>query len=154
MGEAGSYVLVLHLVREAEISIGRLRTFSFPSGYYLYVGSARGPGGVEARLARHLRKRKQARWHIDYLLRETRVVEIWKASSRERLECLWARTLLRLPGARALPSGFGSSDCSCPSHLIHFPSPPSFHAFSSQLRASGLKPSPAREISGDSRESQ
>ena len=46
----GAYALVLHLERKEEITVGRLGTFAFPAGYYLYAGSALGPGGLEARL--------------------------------------------------------------------------------------------------------
>jgi len=146
MEQTGTYILVLHVGQETETSIGRLGTFNFPSGYYLYAGSARGPGGLKARLARHLRERKQSRWHIDYLLREARVVEIWKASSPQKLECLWAQALLRMPGARIPVYGFGSSDCGCPAHLIYFTSLLSFHTFARQLEALGAGPPVHREV--------
>jgi Uri superfamily endonuclease len=146
MGQAGTYILVLQMTRKTEVTIGRLGTFIFRSGYYLYVGSAGGPGGLEARLARHLRKEKPLRWHIDYLLREASLVEIWKAPSTEKLECRWTQALLRMPGARTLAYGFGSSDCNCPSHLIYFPSRPLFQDFSSQLGALGPQLSLHREI--------
>jgi Uri superfamily endonuclease len=116
---AGSYVLVLCLDRYTTIAVGRLGTFSFPAGYYCYAGSARGPGGLPARLARHLRKRKNLHWHIDYLLERTSIVEIWHAQSPERLECVWARALLSLTGAQVSFRGFGSSDCSCLTHLLY-----------------------------------
>ncbi|TKJ27714.1 MAG: hypothetical protein CEE40_12910, partial [Chloroflexi bacterium B3_Chlor] len=110
----GTYVLVLHMHREATMSIGRLGSFRFPTGYYLYVGSARGPGGLEARVARHLRRRKQPHWHADYLLRKATAVEIWKAPSTKKLECLWADAMLSMPNAKKHVRGFGSSDCGCP----------------------------------------
>ena len=47
----GIYALVLHLEHREEITVGKLGTVTFPAGYYLYVGSALGPGGLEARLA-------------------------------------------------------------------------------------------------------
>ncbi len=137
MAQPGTYVLVLLVTREAQISIGRLGSFNFPPGYHLYAGSARGPGGLKARLTRHLSGRKQVRWHVDYLLREAKVVEVWTAPSPDKLECLWAQALLRMPGARISVSGFGSSDCGCPTHLVYFSSPPSFHAFVQRLQASG-----------------
>ena len=129
MGEKGTYALVLHLGRQEEIAIGKLGTFVFPAGYYLYLGSALGPGGLEARLARHRRRGKRPRWHIDYLLERAAPVEVWSVASGRRLECLWARAARELPGARIPVPGFGSSDCRCPSHLVHFaarPSPPLF----------------------------
>jgi len=44
------------------------RVFAIPRGVYLYVGSARGFGGLKARVARHLRAVKKVHWHVDYLL--------------------------------------------------------------------------------------
>ncbi len=148
MGQVGSYVLVLRLDRKTKITIGRLGTFNFPRGYYLYTGSAKGPGGLEARLARHLSQQKQMRWHIDYLLREARVVEIWRISSRKKLECLWAQTLLRMTGAKTPASGFGSSDCTCPTHLIHFASLPCIHTFVRELPGSAAAGSLHRQVLG------
>ena len=34
-------------------------------GCYVYAGSARGPGGIRARVRRHLRPDKTPHWHID-----------------------------------------------------------------------------------------
>jgi len=53
--EPGTYALLLKLDKQERITVGRLGTFDFPAGYYLYVGSALGPGGLQARLARHRR---------------------------------------------------------------------------------------------------
>lgn len=115
----GTYLLLLQLEEDREIAIGRLGTLYFPHGYYLYLGSARGPGGLQARLARHRRKAKEPRWHIDYLLFYAHLIEIWAVESDERLECLWAQQLARFsPGWPT--AHFGSSDCRCPSHLFHF----------------------------------
>jgi len=63
----GTYILVLHLA--APRHIGRFGTFAFPAGYCLYVGSAFGPGGLEARIDRHRRARKKPYWLIDHLRR-------------------------------------------------------------------------------------
>jgi Uri superfamily endonuclease len=56
-------ILVLHPLR---LRVGALGEFDFPAGQYLYTGSAR--RNLEARIARHLRRDKPLRWHIDYLL--------------------------------------------------------------------------------------
>jgi len=115
----GTYALVLHLECGKEISIGKLGTFTFLAGYYLYVGSALGPGGLEARLTRHHRRDKKLRWHIDYLLEHVQLVEVWSAASTDRMECLWVQVAQELPGSEIPVPGFGSSDCRCPSHLIY-----------------------------------
>ena len=124
----GTYALVLHLKGREEITVGKLGTFAFPAGYYLYVGSALGPGGLEARLARHCRRDKKLHWHVDYLLERAHLVEVWSTVSTDRLECFWAQALVlydkyraarQLPGSEIPVPGFGSSDCRCPSHLIY-----------------------------------
>ncbi len=56
--EPGTYALLLKLDRWERITVGKLGTFDFPAGYYLYVGSALGPGGLQARLAHHQRGSK------------------------------------------------------------------------------------------------
>ncbi|HUS69530.1 MAG TPA: GIY-YIG nuclease family protein [Anaerolineae bacterium] len=135
----GTYVLVLQMVRDTDLRVGRLGVVAFPRGYYCYVGSAMGPGGRRARLARHLRQQKKPHWHIDYLLRQALVVETWSAPSAARLECTWVRALLQLPGATLPVRGFGSSDCDCPAHLVRFVSAPSLMAFARQLQPLGLE---------------
>jgi Uri superfamily endonuclease len=134
----GTYILFVLLDHQVALSIGRLGDFDFPAGYYSYVGSARGPGGLEARLARHLRAGKRPRWHIDYLLQVATATEIWQVSSSERLECRWAEALLHLPGATLPVPGFGSSDCGCHAHLLLFEAMPSLTAFRTQVNAVGL----------------
>ena len=129
----GTYALVLQLERQEEIAIGKLGAFTFPAGYYLYVGSALGPGGLEARLARHRRRDKKLRWHIDYLLEHAQLVEVWSAVSTARLECLWAQAARQLPGSETPVPGFGSSDCRCPSHLIRLVRKPSYEEFTARL---------------------
>ena len=129
----GAYALVLHLERKEEITVGKLGTFAFPAGYYLYAGSALGRGGLEARLARHRRRAKKLRWHIDYLLEHARLVEVWSTASTDRLECLWAQAALELPGGEIPVPGFGSSDCRCPSHLIYLVRKPAYEEFARTL---------------------
>ncbi len=146
VGAPGSYVLIIRLSRDTPISIGRLGLFRFVAGFYCYSGSARGPGGLEGRLARHLRQRKKPYWHIDYLLQRAVVVEIWKAPSLARLECLSVKALLGLPGARLPIPGFGSSDCTCRTHLVSLASQPSFGAFSAAFRALGVHAPPWERI--------
>lgn len=129
----GTYALVLHLECGKEITIGKLGTFTFPAGYYLYVGSALGPGGLEARLARHRRRDKKLRWHIDYLLEHAQLVEVWSAALPGKLECVWAQAAQHLPGAEIPVPGFGSSDCHCSSHLIYLARKPTCEEFTAQI---------------------
>ncbi len=118
--QSGTYVLVLKLSDIAAVDIGRLGRFQFPGGWYAYVGSARGPGGLAARISRHLRSPKPLHWHIDHLRAVAQPVEIWYAVGTRKRECLWAQVLADLSGASIPASRFGASDCGCLSHLIHF----------------------------------
>ena len=114
----GVYHLVLRLPRETRIRVGRLGTARFGAGYYVYTGSAM--NGLEARVARHQRRRKSLRWHIDYLLQKAEIAAVELIPTRRRLECARNRVILSLPGATIPVPGFGSSDCRCRSHLLYF----------------------------------
>jgi len=116
----GTYLLVIGLGQPTTLTVGRLGTFSFPAGWYAYAGSALGPGGLEARLARHRRAEKRLHWHIDYLLPHGTLETIWQLVSPSRLECAWAAAIRALPGAETPVSGFGASDCRCSAHLVYF----------------------------------
>ena len=115
----GTYALLLRLGQTTETAIGRLGPVVFPAGYYLYAGSAFGSGGLKARLGRHQRRDKRIFWHIDYLLKHARIVGICADVSGQRLECAWALSFLKMPGARVVAPRFGASDCHCPSHLVY-----------------------------------
>jgi len=137
MGQSGAYIMVIRLSRETHIAVGQLGEYHFAEAFYCYIGSAMGPGGLTARLARHLRPHQKPHWHIDYLLRQAAVVQIWEVPSSERLECDCAQTLLSVDGAQAPIQGFGSSDCNCETHLVYFSSPPSYDMFCERLCARG-----------------
>jgi sugar fermentation stimulation protein A len=118
--DAGCYLVILRLPRRRAIAVGSLGTVSFPAGYHIYVGSA--ARSLSKRVARHRRLRKRMHWHIDYL----RALAEWHAAlpilTADDLECDVAKSLRALagPGVR----GFGSSDCSCSSHLFHMAGDP------------------------------
>ncbi len=131
MRAKGSYVLLIFLDDDASIVTGKLGTFTFPCGYYLYAGSAL--GGLRGRINRHLTKDTKPHWHIDYLLMYSRVVEVWVVLAEESLECLLAQTALSLPGATVSATGFGSSDCRCRTHLIHFLEKPELETFQTDV---------------------
>ncbi|SDH56387.1 GIY-YIG nuclease family protein [Roseospirillum parvum] len=86
-------------------------------GVYWYAGSAYGPGGLRARLGRHLRRDKAIRWHVDRLTVEP-AVEVGFLAFPGAGECALVAALLAA-GATVPVPGFGSSDCRiCPSHLV------------------------------------
>lgn len=129
----GVYVLVLHLTQTQELVVGRLGCFEFPAGFYLYVGSALGPGGLHSRLSRHGRVEKQHHWHIDYLRGQTQLAQIWAYQTDQRYECQWAAAAGALSPASIPAPRFGASDCRCPSHLFHFPQRPEAAAFANAV---------------------
>lgn len=141
-GEIGTYLLALWLEAPQQVSIGRLGCFEFPAGWYLYVGSARGPGGLAARLARHQRRlgiQKRPHWHVDFLREWATWGGAWRRTGAERLECAWAASICRLPDAAVVAPGFGASDCYCPAHLIHLPTLPEDEWFIQVLEAKRLE---------------
>ncbi|MFP4250514.1 MAG: GIY-YIG nuclease family protein [Armatimonadota bacterium] len=109
----GSYVLIMTLDRPCRVEVGALGEIHFPAGAYAYAGSAM--GGLDARIARHLRDDKRLHWHVDYLLQHAEVAEVVRVESDERLECRIASALAE---RLAVVERFGSSDCACPGHLF------------------------------------
>lgn len=117
----GTYCLILKTGGCTQ-AVGSLGEIEFESGYYVYVGSALGPGGLK-RMHRHISlfenrgtdSAKKPRWHIDYLLLSPffTLEEAVYVESGERIECALAERF----GSGI--SGFGCSDCSCFSHLFY-----------------------------------
>ena len=132
----GTYVLVLSSRSTDLIQIGKLGALQLQSGFYVYVGSALGPGGVRARLAHHLKLSRRPHWHIDYLRADTTVEDIWYRFDTRRLEHSWAEHFSLAEGASVPLVGFGSTDCSCESHLFFFERRPSRRELGQQLQSS------------------
>ncbi len=112
----GIYALIIKLSKRKEIKIGRLGTFVFPKGYYVYTGSAQ--NGLEKRISRHLSNEKKFHWHIDYLLRYAKVIKVIRYVGRKD-ECKLNSVTGRSAGATQIVKKFGSSDCNCKTHLYY-----------------------------------
>ncbi len=118
--EPGAYLLLIELAAPLALGIPRLGAATLAPGRYAYGGSAYGPGGLRARIDRHLRAEKTPHWHVDRLTVAGRVVGV-RAVPGGR-ECDLVRELLERPGASVPVPGFGSSDCrACPAHLVALP---------------------------------
>jgi Uri superfamily endonuclease len=100
------------------LRVGSLGEHRYPNGYFLYIGSAKGPGGLRARVQRHLRPdcQKRHHWHIDRLSAIAKIKQIWWYLGTHAIECKWAKCLEET-GLR-MPPKFGASDCRCQGHLI------------------------------------
>ena len=127
----GTYALILRNRQRAVVQVGRRGTLRLARGWYVYVGSALGPGGLRARVGRHARQAKRTHWHIDYVTPHATPHSAWCCVSPRRMEHTWAQALGALEGVSALP-GFGCSDCSCISHLFFSPTRPDFAGFCAQ----------------------
>lgn len=112
----GVYLLFFHITQECSVDVGKLGKHTFRSGDYVYVGS--GMGGVLPRVRRHIVGAESKRWHIDYLLEKSvdRQCIIF-ATDDKGMECMLSRKVCNTKGSKIVVRGFGSSDCSCTSHL-------------------------------------
>ncbi|MEZ5743984.1 MAG: GIY-YIG nuclease family protein [Sphingomonadaceae bacterium] len=111
----GAYILIIDLA--SPLVIARPVKATLPPGRYLYAGSANGPGGIAARLRRHLRKDKKPHWHVDALTLAASSIEVLAFPGGN--ECDLTARLAALPGSHYPLPGFGSSDCrACTSHLL------------------------------------
>jgi Uri superfamily endonuclease len=142
----GTYALILENKRSRNIQVGKLGKFSFPPGWYVYTGSAFGPGGLTSRVGRHFKQKKKCRWHIDYVSTHLSVTRAWYTTSPEKLECPWARHFLDLGGS-ILAKGFGASDCGCHTHLFFFSVPPLFSDFQKSAAPISVKQMTAEDLS-------
>lgn len=125
----GTYALLLASRVEQDLQVGSFGCMKLLPGFYVYVGSAFGPGGLNARVARHLAADKKLRWHVDYVRMVTRPAAVWYAVDPDRRECRWAEVLAAMTGVSVPMIGFGASDCACCSHLFSFRVKPSSHVF-------------------------
>ena len=135
VADRGAYLLLLQIPAGQNLSIGRFGHFDFAPGWYIYVGSAM--AGLDARLRRHVRRRKKLHWHIDYLRQAARKVVPLAVRSSRRQECDLAADVGRLHPVAV--QRFGASDCSCPGHLFHAGSTsplddPAFHQLLQRYR--------------------
>lgn len=135
----GTYLLCIRLREPVDTVVGSLGAVSFPAGWYLYVGSALGPGGF-SRVSRHRElargERTTVHWHIDHLL----TVELSRLSGTYyfpdmAVECA---TACRFDGE--VVTGFGATDCRCSSHLAYFSGRSEFRRWIDRLIQSGLHP--------------
>ena len=113
-GRKGTYLLFLTFGEQQNIQVGSLGTLNIESGEYCYVGSAM--NGLDSRLKRHFSDEKKIHWHIDRLTLSADSMEAYVPSAPTE-ECRLAAAAEEC-GCPPAFSGFGSSDCRCPTHLF------------------------------------
>jgi Uri superfamily endonuclease len=80
----------------------------FNAGYYFYFGSAKGSGGLQARLLRHISMEKKKFWHIDYLRPYMDfVAAVFTMQTNQ--ECVWCQKIqendaFKVPVQRSVPA--------------------------------------------------
>ncbi len=131
--QPGTYALVMACTDTQQVEVGKLGRLRLRPGFYVYVGSAFGPGGLKARIAHHTRIAVRPHWHIDYLRPALRLIDVWYSYDSERREHQWAKALYHANAAGIPMAGFGASDCSCPSHLFKFNRKPPDRLFRKRL---------------------
>ncbi len=113
----GAYILLIEIQTNVTVRLPRRPDAVLVPGRYLYCGSAGGPGGIKARVARHMRAAKTVRWHVDQVTTTGKVFGAWVFPGGLECELVAALSALPVP----IP-GFGSSDCRrCTSHLLAWP---------------------------------
>lgn len=120
----GCYVVLVQVSGAVLVGARTLRAL-IGEGLYVYVGSGGGPGGIRARVSRHLRRRKPVRWHIDWLTSSGRA-RILGVAYCESGQCGWLGESVVaecLSGMGYKPvRGFGSTDDPrAESHLYRAP---------------------------------
>jgi Uri superfamily endonuclease len=144
--KSGTYALILSCASNARIHVGRLRTMQLQRGYYVYLGSALGPGGLRARIAHDRKPSPRPHWHIDYLRVHSRLHGIRFSYDARRREHQWARVMRTVRGAKIPLPGFGASDCDCRSHLYFFKRCPSRISFQRGLEFLIKRHPPVKEF--------
>lgn len=114
------YLIEWDLPQDIEVAIGKLGTYHFQQGRYVYIGSAK--KNIRARIERHLKIEKKTRWHMDYLRPYVEPVKVLTVSFHKG-ECSLKQFIQKTYGGQMIMKGFGSSDCNCDSHLLKLPVP-------------------------------
>ncbi len=117
----GIYALILQVYQDLELTIGSLGSVKIEPGVYCYIGSARGFGGLRARIAHHFRRSKpRLWWHIDYLTTRTevRILHVVYAESDQDLESQFAKTVNETHCWNPAIPRFGATDRRDYTHLF------------------------------------
>ena len=110
----GAYLLLVELREVTFVKLPDKPKACLTPGRYIYAGSANGPGGLKARVSRHMRRAKRCHWHIDELTETGDVLGVWAFPGGVECDLVDTNSALPMPVA-----GFGSTDSKrCPSHLL------------------------------------
>lgn len=125
----GTYAVILLSRVDSDVNIGTRLRLSVQPGYYIYVGSAFGPGGVASRIKHHISAVKRPHWHLDYLRQFADVIEVWFTYDTLKRECQWASLISSIGVLYSPIKGFGATDCTCSTHLMYSSTRPDYKQF-------------------------
>ncbi len=119
----GYYTLIMRIQSSTELYIGSLGRQAIDKGYYIYIGSAMGRGGIKQRVKRHLLKQKTKKWHIDYItsLPHTKVLYVITICTLEENK---EEEISQKLSKKLIPyiKKFGATDKKSYTHLFKCPS--------------------------------
>lgn len=116
--QGGAYIIEFDIPRMLPIEVGRLGVVGLGPGKVRYYGSARGGGGLRARISRHLPGSSRClHWHIDWLTSRQPCRRVAAVVGGRECELLAAD--LESSAWTVAHRRFGSTDCrQCDSHLL------------------------------------
>ena len=109
------YILELWINEDITLDVGSLGEIYFPSGRYFYVGRAK--RWIMKRIERHFRRKKNLRWHIDYLTSNSSV-NVTGAYILPYPADMEDKVAGELSNICEVIVGFGSSDTRAIGHLF------------------------------------
>ena len=127
----GTYLLIFACQQVTAVQVGRLGKIKLQPGYYCYVGSAFGPGGIGARVAHHEKFSQKPHWHLDYVRPQLQLISAWYQHDVHK-EHHWANILAATMTAPL--SGFGASDCTCDTHFFYSITLPDISGYAPEWR--------------------
>ena len=130
---AGTYLLVFESEVDITLTVGRCGRLCLQPGFYLYIGSAFGPGGLRARVKHHHAISPRPHWHLDYIRPQLKPLQVWYSTTDKRLEHAWADAMVYTMRMQIPLSGLGSSDCQCESHFFYIETRPDEQALQKAL---------------------
>jgi Uri superfamily endonuclease len=116
----GTYMLYLEITEPSNVKV-KGKEILLDNGFYIYVGSAFGGGGLSSRIHRHLRREKKSHWHIDQITsKDICQFHGVAAFPNEKSECSISNSLSKINKLRPIKD-FGNSDCTnkCISHFFY-----------------------------------
>jgi len=142
-----TYILLLRAETAFRPNHAAMEKHTFPKGWYTYQGSAQ--RGLEQRVARHFKREKPSRWHVDGVTTHPMVRPIGAVA----LGGVWSecKATMEMGGRWGLVApvrGFGASDCrhGCPAHLFQSDQPITLEELSVSLGGEGALILPSEAV--------